>query len=116
DRWLYKEVQPRLKLQEQEFISKALQKHGRTVADLAMDERTDFFEEIRLYDIAERELKRDFSFLRKAPTWRELRNRATHPPNVQVHKPVTEQEAGAFLSTVDLYLHQAGLVVGEGDA
>ena len=51
-RWLYKEVQPRLKLQEQEFISKALQKHGRTVADLAMDERTDFFEEIRLYQHA----------------------------------------------------------------
>jgi len=30
-RWLYKEVQPRLKLQEQEFISKALEKHGRLV-------------------------------------------------------------------------------------
>src|ERR1700740_256523 len=67
-RWLYKEVQPRLKPQEQEFISKALQKHGRTVADLTMDELTDFFEEIPLYDIAERELKRDFSFLTKAPT------------------------------------------------
>jgi hypothetical protein len=115
-RWLYKEVQPRLKPQEQEFISKALQKHGRTVADLTQDELTDFFEEIRLYDIAERELKRDFSFLRKATIWRELRNRATHPPNVQANKPVTEQEAEAFLSIVDLYLHQAGLVVEENDA
>ena len=114
-RWLYKEVQPRLKPQEQELISKVLQRQGRAVADLTIDELAGFFEEIRLYDIAERELKRDFTFLQKAPTWRELRNRATHPQTAQANKPITEQEAEVFLSTVDLYLHQAGLVVEESD-
>ena len=112
-RWLYKEVQPRLQPQEQELISIALAKHGRNVADFTMDELTDFFEEIRLYDIAERELKRDFSFLKKASAWRDLRNRATQPQNTQGNNPVTAQEAETFLSTVDLYLHQAGLVVEE---
>lgn len=114
-RWLYKALEPRLKSEERELISKALDKRGRAVADLTMDELSDFFDEIRLYDIAERELKRDFSFLREASTWRELRNRATHPQNTQAGEPVTEQEAEAFLSTVDLYLHQAGLVVKESE-
>jgi len=114
-RWLYKEVQSRMKPTDQELISQALQKHGRAVADFTMDELTDFFDEIHLYDIAERELRRDFSFLKNAPKWSDLRARATRPQNLQGNQPITEQEAEAFLSTVDLYLHQAGLVVKERD-
>jgi hypothetical protein len=105
-RWLYKEVQPRLKPQEQQSVSKALEKHGKAVGELTMGELMGLFEETRLYDIAERVLRRDVSFLKKAHMWRELRNRAAHPGD----KPISRQEAETFLSTVDLYLHQAGLV------
>ena len=112
-RWLYKEVQPRLKPQEQQSVSKNLEKHGKAVGDLTMGELTGLFEEMRLYDIAERELKRDFSFLKKAQMWRDLRNRATHPQGKPGDKPITKQEAEAFLSTVDLYLQQAGLAEEE---
>jgi hypothetical protein len=112
-RWLYKEVQPRLKPQEQQSVSKNLEKHGKAVGDLTMGELTGLFEEMRLYDIAERELKRDFSFLKKAQMWRDLRNRATHPQGKPGDKAITRQEAEAFLSTVDLYLQQAGLAEEE---
>lgn len=112
-RWLYKEVQPRLKPQEQQGVSKAVEKHGKAVGDLTMGELAGLFEEMRLYDIAERELKRDFSFLKKAQMWRDLRNRATHPQGKPGDKPITRQEAEAFLSTVDLYLQQAGLAEEE---
>jgi hypothetical protein len=37
-RWLYKEVQPRLKPPEQQSVSKSLEKHGKAVADLTMGE------------------------------------------------------------------------------
>ena len=78
-----------------------------------MDELTDLFGDVGLCDIAERELKRDFSFLKKAHIWRALRNRATHLQGKSGDNPITEQEAEAFLFTVDLYLHQVGLVVEE---
>lgn len=112
-RWLYKEVQPRLKPQEQQSVSKALEKHGKAVGDLTMGELTGLFEEMRLYDIAERELKRDFSFLKKAQMWRDLRNRATHPQGKPGDKLIIRQEAEAFLSAVELYLQQAGLAEEE---
>jgi hypothetical protein len=112
-RWLYKEVQPRLKPQEQQSVSKGVEKHGKAVGDLTMGELAGLFEEMRLYDIAERELKRDFSFLKKAQMWRDLRNRATHPQGKPGDKSITRQEAEAFLSTVDLYLQQAGLAEEE---
>jgi|FLYL01.1.fsa_nt_gi hypothetical protein len=108
-RWLYTKVQPRLKPQEQQAVSKALEKHGKAVGELSMGELMGLFEETRLYDIAERVLKGDFSFLKKAQMWRELRNRAAHPGD----KPITRQEAETFLSTVDLYLSQAGLAEQE---
>jgi predicted AAA+ superfamily ATPase len=108
-RWLYKEVQPRLKPQEQQSVSRSVEKHGKAVGDLTMGELAGLFEEMRLYDIAERELKQDFSFLKKAQMWRDLRNRATHPQGKPGDKPITRQEAEAFLSTVDLYFQQAGL-------
>jgi hypothetical protein len=112
-RWLYKEVQPRLKPQEQQSVSKALEKYGKAVGDLTMGQLTGLFDEMRLCDIAERELNRDFSFLKKAQMWRDLRNRATHPEGKPGDKPITRQEAEAFLSTVDLYLQQAGLAEEE---
>ena len=115
-RWLYKEVQPRLKPQEQQSVSRSVEKHGKAVGDLTMGELAGLFEEMRLYDIAERELKRDFSFLKKAQMWRDLRNRATHPQGKPGDKPITRQEAEAFLSTVDLYFHQAGLAEEERSA
>jgi predicted AAA+ superfamily ATPase len=115
-RWLYKEVQPRLKPQEQQSVSTSVEKHGKAVGDMTMGELTGLFEEMRLYDIAERELKRDFSFLKKAQMWRDLRNRATHPQGKPGDKPITRQEAEAFLSTVDLYLQQAGLAEEERPA
>jgi hypothetical protein len=112
-RWLYKELQPRLKPQEQQSVSKNIDKHGKAVGDLTMGELAGLFEEVRLYDIAERELKRDFSFLKKAQMWRDLRNRATHPQGKPGDKAITRQEAEAFLSTVNLYLQQAGLAEEE---
>lgn len=112
-RWLYKEVQPRLKPQEQQSISKTLEKRGKAVDELTMGELTGLFEETRLYDIAERTLNRDFSFLKKAQMWRDLRNRATHPASKPSDKPISRQEAEAFLSAVDLYYDQAGLLEQE---
>lgn len=115
-RWLYKEVQPRLKPEEQQAVSNALEKQGKPFADLTMDELVGLFEEMRLYELAERELKRDFSFFKTTQAWRDLRNRAMHQQGEPGDRPITKQEAEAFLSTVDLHLHQAGLVVAEGPA
>ncbi len=37
-RWLYKELQPRLKPQEQQSVSKNIEKHGKAVGDLTIFE------------------------------------------------------------------------------
>ena len=76
-----------------------------------MGELAGLFKETRLYDIAERELSGISP--KKAQMWRDLRNRATHPQGKPGDKPITRQEAEAFLSTVDLYFHQAGLTEEE---
>jgi Glu-tRNA(Gln) amidotransferase subunit E-like FAD-binding protein len=112
-RWLYKEVQPRLSAEEQQSVSKALEKYGKSVGELTMGELIGLFEEMRLYDIAKRCLNRDFSFLKEAQMWNDLRNRAAQPAGKASDQPVKRQEAEAFLSAVDLYFHQAGLVVEE---
>lgn len=112
-RWLFKEVQPRMNPEEQRAVSKALETQGKSIGDLTMDQLTNLFDEVHLCDIAERELKRDFSFLKKPQIWRDLQNRANHLQGKPEDKPITEREAEAFLLTVDLYLHQAGLVIEE---
>lgn len=108
-RWLYKEVQPRLVPAEQQEVSKALEKRRKSVGELTMGELMGLFDETGLYGICQRVLNRDFSFLKKAQMWRDLRNRAAHPGD----KPISRQEAETFLSTVDLYLSQAGLAEEE---
>lgn len=108
-RWLYKEVQPRLSPAEQQNVSKALEKRRKPVGELTMGELMGLFDETAMYDICERVFKRDFGFLKKAQMWRDLRNRAAHPGD----KPISRQEAETFLSTIDLYLSQAGLLEEE---
>lgn len=104
-RWLYKEVQPRLKPQDQQSVTKALEKFGKAVDELTLGELFGVFRETGLLDTAQRVLNRDFAALKKADIWLALRNRAAHPGD----KPISKQEAEAFLSNVDLYLNQAGL-------
>ncbi len=108
-RWLYKEVQPRLKPQEQQSVMKALEKHGKAVDELTLGELFGVFRETGLLDTAQRVLNREFGLLKKADVWLTLRNRATHPGD----RPITKQEAETFLSTVDLYLNKAGLIEEE---
>ncbi len=104
--WLYKETQPHLNSGN---LAKALERFGKPVGELTMGELQGLFSDTKLFETFERIFKRDLSQLKKSENWRELRNRAAHPGQ----RPVTKQEAEAFLSAVDLYLHQAGLVEEE---
>lgn len=103
-RWLYGELVPRLSPPEQEKVTRALADFGKSVGELTLGQLVGFFRKAELLDLAGRKLGRDFSFLRSAGDWIELRNRATHSG-----KPITRTEAEAFLGAVALYLERAGL-------
>lgn len=112
-RWLFSEVRLRLKPDEEERVSKALETRAKAIREFTLDELVSFFKETGLFEVAERELKRDFSFLEKADVWRDLRIRATQSQSEPEDSVITEDEAKAFLAAVDLCLHQAGLVIEE---
>lgn len=112
-RWLFSEVRPRLKPDEEERVSKALQRRAEPIGEFTLDELVSFFKEARLFEVAGRELKRDFSFLEKADVWRDVRIRALRSQSKPEDNVITEDEAKAFLAAVDLCLHQAGLVIEE---
>ena len=73
--------------------------------DLTLGQLLGLFRQAKLLEAAGRKLGRDFSFLKQADTWIDLRNRAAHPGG----PAVTRTEAEAFLSAVALYLQEAGL-------
>jgi DNA-binding HxlR family transcriptional regulator len=103
-RWLYGELVPCLSPSEHRKVADALDGFGKSVGELNLGQLVGFFRKAELLDLAGRKLGRDFSFLRSAGDWIELRNRATHSG-----EPITRTEAEAFLSAVAYYLERAGL-------
>ena len=104
-RRLYREVVPHLTPQEHEAVTKALADFKKPVEDLTLGQLLGLFRQAKLLEAAGRKLGRDFSFLKQADAWIDLRNRAAHPGG----PAVTRTEAEAFLSAVALYLQEAGL-------